>query len=174
MSVEQSLVEGDEFDDDGYELRLGETLGWRAWSVIAERTRAPRLKSATHGTMWPTNRWTLGTCGSALECGRSGDGWCPGESCSCGLYAAKDLEQLLGLGYARWQADATIVVGQVAFSGKVVPGTQGWRAQRGRIAKLFVPLSKLDVGLRLGEVYRVPVEPALWWANDRRLRPHGM
>jgi hypothetical protein len=170
MNAEHGLVEGELFDDTP--LMLGETLGWRAWVVIAETSRAPRLRSATHSsTVWPTNRWTAATCGGELHCRQDdgGDRRIPGEHCRCGLYAARDLEQLLGLGYASWGGRDTVVVGQVAFAGKVIPGTQGWRAERGRIARLYVPFSKAELGKRLSEVYAVPVEFAAWWATDPRL-----
>jgi hypothetical protein len=171
MSGDQ-LIDGDLLSE--HPLVLGETLGWRAWTVIAERTRHPRLQSATHREMvWPTNRWTAATCGGGATCSRSSDGRIPGESCSCGLYAASDLEHLLDLGYAAYGerlGKATTVVGQVAFAGKVIPGSQGWRAEKGRIAHLYVPFS-FDAGLkkRLSEVYNAPVDYAPWWATDPRL-----
>lgn len=165
--MNEHLVEGELFGD--HALVLGETLGWRAWNVIAEDSPHPRLVSASHGTMWPTNRWTAATCGNGSFCAGSTDGRIPGESCSCGLYAARDLEHLLSMHYAYWKPEGLIVVGQVAFAGKVIPGDQGWRAERGRIAQLYVPFSRAELGRRLGEVYDAPWSVAPWWATDPRL-----
>lgn len=152
---------------------LGEVLAWRAWELVGTE-QTPRLASVTASkasirngeayAIWPTGRYFMAQCPNGHIEGL------PVESCSCGLYAAKDMQQLIQLGYgaygAGWQKK---IVGQVAFSGKVIEGSQGWRAERGRVYRLWFP-HELDasIGERLAEAYKVPVEPAQW--HDREFR----
>jgi hypothetical protein len=130
---------------------LGEVIAWRAWKVIGS-DRLPMLSSVTHATtIWHPAHYTFATCGGSSSCRRSvGDLRVPGERCSCGLYAAKTREQLIGLGYG-------VLIGEVALSGKVIPGTQGWRAEKGRIAKLYVPFTDWKLVSPLEDLYQVPV-----------------
>ena len=147
--------------------RIGEVVGWRAWKVIGER-QFPLLASVTHsGTVWHPDRWTYATCRGDVRCTdpgahrRLGEGSVgevvPGKHCSCGLYAAASREQLVRLGYARSHGGGPVFVGQVGFAGKVVPGSQGWRAEKGRILKLYVPHVHWQYVDTLEEMYRVPV-----------------
>src|SRR5262245_27875431 len=118
---------------------LGEIVAWRAWKVIGTR-KLPLLASVTYGQMiWHPDRWTFALCGKRTECSRSLDGGVPGESCSCGMYAAKTRRQLVSLGYNAYSDRQVVFVGEVGLAGKVIPGTQGWRAERGRIRRLYVP-----------------------------------
>lgn len=68
----------------------------------------------------------------------------------------------MSLGYGResWRGDSVatpIFIGEVALAGKVIPGTQGWRAERGRIARLYVPFHHWRFVEALEELYRVEV-----------------
>ncbi len=151
---------------------LGEVIGWRAWTAIAPHTPHPRLRSANAASLvglenaiWPTRRWISAVC----PFGRHPEEEAPGTGCSCGLYAAAELERLLDYGYAQFGEEGVSVIGQVGLAGKVIAGTQGWRAQRGRIVRLYVPLSQHELGRKLGRAYNVPFELAPWWATDKRL-----
>jgi len=153
---------------------LGEVIGWRAWTVIAPHSPHPRLRSANaastvglENAIWPTNRWMTALCPHRGH--EPAD--VPTEGCSCGLYAANSLDHLLGYGYAMFQPDGVTMIGQVGFAGKVIPGSQGWKGQRGRIVRLYVPLSQHELGAKLARAYNVPFELATWWATDKRL--HG-
>lgn len=152
-------------DADGTEHRVGEVIGWRAWKVVGD-VRFPLLASVTHsGTVWHPDRWTYATCGDDLQCRaaveeKAADLDPPGERCSCGLYAAKTRAQLVDLGYARYLGPAAGAVqpkfiGEVALAGKVIPGSQGWRAQKGRIARLYVPFEFWRYVDRLEEMYGI-------------------
>jgi hypothetical protein len=140
---------------------FGEVVGWRAWRVIGSE-QLPMLASVTHGnTIWHPNRWTLATCGKCTEC-KSGSEQSPvtipGEHCSCGMYAAKTREQLVSLGYNHYSDDAKpTFIGEVAFAGKVIPGSQGWRAQKARIKRLYVPFGCYRFVAGLERLYRVEV-----------------
>lgn len=79
----------------------------------------------------------------------------PDENCRCGLYAVDDVRAVPG----------GAVLGRVNLWGKIVPGTQGYRAQYGYPKDLFVlchagKLGKGEVRLRdvLAEKYGVPVK----------------
>jgi hypothetical protein len=147
---------------------IGEVIAWRAWQIVGP-AQTPRLASVTAlstwsrreqgvEAIWPTNRWFYARCpgGHVTDI--------PVESCGCGLYAAKSMEQLIKLGYGSYRdVDADVkVVGQVGLTGKVIEGPEGWRAERGRVVRLWVPYEKWDLGERLGAAYNVPVEPAQW------------
>jgi hypothetical protein len=141
---------------------LGEVIGWRAWRVIGGNVKLPMLASVTHGnTIWHPDRWTLATCGrTSHTCRRPGYAGVsvPGEGCSCGMYAAKSREQLLKLGYNRGgDAMRPVFIGEVGMAGKVIPGSQGWRAEKARIVRLYVPYEHFRYVQWLERLYRVPV-----------------
>lgn len=151
---------------------IGEIIGWRAWTVVEPKSRHPRLRSANaagtvgiENAIWPTNRWLYAVCPH----GHEGDE-IPEMNCGCGLYAAKELDHLLDYGYAQFNRDGVTAVGEVGFAGKVIEGSAGWRAQRGRIIRLYLPLSQGELGAKLAAAYNVPFEVAPWWATDPRLR----
>jgi hypothetical protein len=138
---------------------IGEIVGWRAWRVIGQNVKLPMLASVTHGkTIWHPDRWTLATCGGKTYCHRCEDGRVPGEGCSCGMYAAKSREQLVDLGYNRGgDPRRPVFIGEVGFVGKVIPGSQGWRAEKGRIVRLYVPFQHFRYVEWLERLYQVPV-----------------
>lgn len=141
----------------------GEIIGYRAWKVIRYGTII-RLASATYQAHWPVDKWVEATCGGDLRCPHSSDGMVPGEDCSCGLYAARDRDHLLDMSYADYHnsTDAPVVYGQVGMVGKVIPGTQGWRAAKARVVKIFVPYESWKLGAALGKLYGVPYELDNW------------
>ena len=147
--------------------QLEEILGWRAWQVVGPE-QTPRLASVTAlssakrrdevvDAIWPTARWFYARCPHGHVEG------VPVESCGCGLYAANSLEQLIALGYGQYGGIENKVVGQVGFAGKVIEGDQGWRAEKGRIVRLWIPFERwAALGDRLAAAYDVPCEPAQW------------
>lgn len=151
---------------------IGEIVCWRAWDVVGEHSATPRLASPAHAFsgmgqfdgIWPTNRWMVAECPRGHSVAEI-----PNELCSCGLYAANTLEELLGMGYGRL-TERGKVIGEVGFAGRVEQGANATRAQRGRVIRLWVPFTQGDLGERLGRVYNVPVEFGAWWATDPRLR----
>jgi hypothetical protein len=134
-------------------------VGWRAWGVDPDTPEAeiPLLRSVTYAEAY----WTPGapmeaTCGGASAQGDH----VPGEHCSCGLYSAKTMEHLLSMGYHKYDADRAglfHVIGEVSLWGKVVEGSQGWRAQFGYPRTLYVPYEAWPLAARLEAGYRVPV-----------------
>jgi hypothetical protein len=158
---------GDDYDPD-IPVYAEVSIGWRAWQVAQYDTWAPpKLKSVTHsGTYWMPRRVCEAVC-EKQEAGRTSrrrGKWeahtVPGETCSCGLYAASDLAHLKKLGYNAYhdiKPGHVKVIGSVSLWGKVIPGSQGWKAQFGYPKELFVPYEAWRLVEPLRELYGVPV-----------------
>jgi hypothetical protein len=136
--------------------------GWRAWGVETSTPRfgnVPLLQAVTHAGYV----WTPGVPARA-ECDRSrrssGPDHVPGEQCSCGFYSAKSLGHLMSMSYHQYDAESRglfHIVGKVANWGKVVEGTQGWRAEYCYPIALFVPFEAHYLAEPLSLAYGVPV-----------------
>src|SRR5206468_2181230 len=82
---------------------VGNIEAWRAWKLVGN-PRVPRLMSVTAAAygvdtvnaIWPTRRWYEAHCphGHTVTI--------PDESCTCGIYAARDREQLIELNYGAY------------------------------------------------------------------------
>jgi hypothetical protein len=55
--------------------------------------------------------------------------------------------------------DKPVVIGEVGLAGKVIPGSQGWRAEKGRVKHLYVPFHHWRWIEPLAALYNVPVQP---------------
>ncbi len=149
----------------------GEILGWRAWMVVGSDPYL-RLASVTatdfgvpeEFTIWPTNRWFAGVCV------KHGHLDVPHEGCKCGIYAAETRKHLIEYGYSRYiEADVdvkNVVIGVAGLVGKVIPGTQGWKAALARVVRLEVPYEKEPLARKLEALYRVPVGLSVLWKTD--------
>jgi len=134
----------------------GTVEGWRAWGVPANRPSfgtLPKLYSVSHNRyFWKPKEFARATCRRCNET--------PGENCTCGFYSAKTLDHLMGMSYHQYDAEAGgyfHVVGQVANWGKVVEGSQGWRAEKSYPVHLYVPYEAWPLAKPLSENYGVPV-----------------
>ena len=130
--------------------------GWRVWRVdtaVPKYGTAPKMFSATRGGYY----WTPKRVSTA-QCGRCKEN-VPGENCSCGFYSANSLEHLLSMHYHQYDMDNgnVMVLGQVANWGKVIVGTQGWRAANAYPVQLWVPFEAWTLAAPLEEAYGVPV-----------------
>lgn len=130
--------------------------GWRAWGVPASGD-VPILHSVTFSDLvWTPREVVEASC----QRGKKGGHQPPEEACSCGLYAAKDLDHLMSMNYHRYDAEARgmfHVIGRVRLWGKVIEGTQGWRAQYGYPDHLYVPFEAWHLMEPLKETYGVEV-----------------
>jgi hypothetical protein len=120
---------------------LGTVTGWRAWRV--NRHPEPDGQVLLHSVSM-------------------GYFWVPFDNCTCGFYCARTLQHLRTMGYHTYNSaidgDVTIV-GRVANWGKVIPGTQGWRAEYGYPERLYVPFEVArSIARPLADTYGVPVE----------------
>jgi hypothetical protein len=119
-------------------------VGWRCWRVLDTREGFV-LASACNETRWPAGLALEASC-SSLPAHDPPDAFC-----SCGIYAAREPELVLGyfppvvsraativapaiLGY-----DTVVVVGLVSLWGKVVEGEHGWRGRYAYPRELCVP-----------------------------------
>lgn len=134
---------------------VGTVEGWRAWRVDREPPAygtAPKLHSATFSYYWAPRVLARAEC---EKCGPD----IPGETCTCGFYSAKSLDHLRSMGYHAYDAESghICVVGQLACWGKVIEGSQGWRAEKAYPVRLFVPFEGWRLGPALKKAYGVPV-----------------
>ena len=136
-------------------------VGWRAWRVhdTGLHVRLVSEYSPMHGlsdweAIWPPDRWHFAVCKHHEDDPTHEP---PMEGCSCGLYAANTPERLKELGYGRYSD--TRVLGAVALAGKVIPGTQGYKAERARPLRLWVPMdTKPKIVRALASTYEIEVE----------------
>jgi hypothetical protein len=156
--------------------------GYRAWQVVEDGGQLVFHPLSHPSLEWvgATRGWVSATCAAGGRVppkpSRTQLGWvdwprphpAPGEDCSCGFYAMKELHphlvQLIVLAQ-KTQLDGRVpgkfVLGRVELAGKVIEHDHGYRAERARIVEL-IPLkgSEADVetvARRVG----VPVAPAV-------------
>jgi hypothetical protein len=134
----------------------GTVEGWRAWRVDSEPPPfglPPKLYSASWSFFWKPR--TL----SRAECSRDPD-HVPGETCSCGFYSAKTLRHLQSMGYSNYTpgAPTITVVGRLANWGKVVEGSQGWRAEKAYPVQFYLPFEAHRLAKPIADAYGVPVK----------------
>ena len=123
-------------------------VGWRTWATPIALPKfgvPPKLYSASHDYYWVPRQEGVATCSRCKDN-------VPGEDHDhgCGFYAARNLEHLTQLGYehhgqfpalARMgfgSEQAVRVVGECSLWGKVIPASQGWRAQKAYPKTLYV------------------------------------
>lgn len=171
-------------DTDDSPLMAGEILGWRAWYIV-DTPNGARLQSlnTVHvgpgDHIWEPGQIEVAQCPYEDVIGhRVGNGveWevqVPVESCSCGFYAAVSREHLISLNaYHVYSIDDKSenpkCIGQVAMSGKVIPGTQGWKAQEVWPVSLEVPFEFWRYVKPLSEAYNIPVTLARTLEKQKR------
>ena len=135
-----------------------EILGFRAWYVDTSSTLdPPKLVSMTHTTFWPHRDWLY------AECAYCEGTDIPNEDCSCGIYAAVNRPHLTQLGYntfgyRSYQDECLpVAIGEVGLAGKIIPGKLGWKGQRGRPVRLWLPYEHWKLIEPLRAAYGVPV-----------------
>ncbi|GLZ49012.1 hypothetical protein Acsp06_51970 [Actinomycetospora sp. NBRC 106375] len=107
--------------------------GWRLWHLGQDHD-GPLLVSPLRPLAWSPRRAVTATCPTGC---REPPTW----HCTCGLYAAADLDAVAGY------VGAPAVVGCTALWGRVVEGTAGWRAARAYPLVLFVPVGDTRPGV---------------------------
>jgi hypothetical protein len=145
-------------EEDGY------VEGWRTWKVSRELPlygSTPKLYSATWDYYWSPRVKARADCERCdklnPETGLM-EG-VPGETCSCGFYSAKTLEHLRSMGYigACTNDQFVSVVGKLANWGKVIEGSQGWRAEFAYPVTVYLPFEAARLGPAIKKAYGVPV-----------------
>lgn len=144
---------------------VGVCYGWRSWKVMHQG-----LTPLLHAVTKSAHHWTPGAP-MVATCELHGDDpdhEVPEETCGCGLYSAKSLEHLYTMSYHEYgggpdrptggaRDTGFTVVGRVSLWGKVIEGTQGWRAEAGYPDTLYLPYEAWRLREPLQRFYRVPV-----------------
>lgn len=146
--------------DDSFQVPdlEGHVEGWRCWSLADREPHygaSPKLFSASETTyFWAPHRAMRAAC-------HVDNDHVPGENCTCGFYSARTAEHLFSMSYPYQHRDGHItVVGRVANWGKVIPGTQGWRAEYAYPVEFYMMPGDWKLGARLSRAYGVPVRLA--------------
>lgn len=116
--------------------------GWRGWAL----SKSGRLEALGQSTVWPAKEALTATCEA------SGGHFAPHWTCSCGIWAFKDVDRLvaaIGSGYA-----AVKVIGSVSLWGKVIETENGFRAEKAYPKELWLLDDSLE---ELGLIYDIPV-----------------
>lgn len=150
-----------------------EIIGYRGWQVVYSDGLARLESPVVRGLLWEPGEWLTATC---LHSDRAGykpghphyhgpdtadrSQWSPVKGCNhpghgCGFYAARTREHLIGeLGaYVRYSEHNPQVIGKVQMAGKIIPATNGWRAQRVRPRVIYVPPELWKIGRDLKDAY---------------------
>jgi hypothetical protein len=142
---------------------IGTVEGWRAWRVNLEPPRfgtVPKLLSATYNYWWTPRVKARAECAKCTDPDPKSDRHVPGTHCTCGFYSAKSLTHLRSMGYHSYSQGSqhTSVVGQLANWGRVIEGSQGWRAEFAYPAVMFIPFEAWRLRKPLMRAYGVPVK----------------
>ena len=168
-------------------------VGYRAWQVVEEAPGLIFYPLSHRSREWvdAPRGWAIARCPLDAEARLHASrfhGWvdgvthdAPGESCSCGFYAMKELHPHLVrlVAYARRaeltpRSQGTFVLGRVELAGKVIEHARGYRAERARIAEL-IPLRGTEravesIARRVGVGVASPVRPTRRLDLPGRLR----
>jgi hypothetical protein len=137
---------------------LGEIVGYRAWRIRTSVLQPPLLESLNDPFPWAWDDWTYAECDEdegvphACDPCRVGDAFFHHH---CGIHAARDRGHLSRLRYN--ESHGTVVIGEVGLAGDVIVGTQGWRAEKARPLRLWLPHDRWELVNPLRAAYRVPV-----------------
>jgi hypothetical protein len=137
---------------------IGYKIGWRTWKVSPDLPAyglPPKIHSVTHPYFWAPRK------AMRAECAFGHDEHVPGETCYCGFYSAKTLNHLAGMHYHQYSGSTWLnIVGKVANWGKVIEGTQGWRAEWAYPLEFYIPFEYLaSLGKPIRDGYGVPIKP---------------
>lgn len=125
-------------------------IGWRGWDIKGPRSR-PLLASVSKSHVWHPRQQMTATCDNRHH-------EVPEWKHSCGLYSAKSRNHLLSMGYNHYSEASPRVIGTVKLWGKIVEGSQGWRAEHGYPGTLYVPWEMWGLAEPLQELYGCDVE----------------
>jgi hypothetical protein len=165
QAVQKSLGKRGKLTETGDRApdELGTVTGWRAWRVARkpEEDGSVLLRSASYDYVWVPFEKARASCESCRSEDPGSRDCVPGEHCSCGFYTAKTLPHLRSMGYHMYDSEhdgEVTIVGRVANWGKVIPGTQGWRAEYAYPEMLYVPFEVARMLARaVADTYGVPV-----------------
>jgi hypothetical protein len=130
-------------------------VAYRAWVVDPDL----QVLSLNRRTTWAPGEWATARCPRGRHSA-------PGEECTCGVYASKDLNIAIALagafGLPRGESEPPrAVFGLVQLAGKVIEHDDGYRAEHAWIAQLL-PFEGFSRGTEsVARVLGVPVGDAV-------------
>lgn len=135
-------------------------LGWRVWILDEELGLGSIMKSV----WWPYRKPFRATCISPHKhpVFTAHESPLLGSKCPCGIYAVKTLSDANGYIANFTNVGISRAVGLVSLWGKIVEGTEGWRAQFAYPKHVWVLKNVIRVGVNLwssalGGPQRIPV-----------------
>ena len=174
----------------GGSLTSEEVIGYRAWNVRKLANGGAHLHSPVYTYVWtpggrrPTymsgedDGWYWAECEGAGKVGSGGHEhrndhpdpkmWVPVKDCGgsfhgCGFYAGRTHAHLIDLGYAYYADHHPTVIGRIQMEGKVIPASNGFRAQKVRIQTIYVPHQFWELANALKKTYEPQgAEVELW------------
>jgi hypothetical protein len=150
-------------------------IGWRNWTVNIHQIRTRRLARSDlklrsfNGEAWFPQRPFQAACMSWNRRTSRSHGDAPQSSCSCGVYAFKEIDSLLPwwfltapgflpfMGPLENPADSMAVFGEVSLWGKIIVHEEGYRAQYAYPRRLWVDEGAAETLVQALPAYRVPV-----------------
>jgi hypothetical protein len=152
---------------DGYKVE--EIIGYRGWKISYAEDGTPRLNSPLFPLIWEPGETMIAHCQSHSHHDPSSplyhgpdtdnrDQWSPVKGCGgnghgCGFYAGRTREHLIQLGYGKYNESDPRVIGKVQMSGKIIPATNGYRAQEVTPLEIYVPYELWKLAAALKDVY---------------------
>jgi len=135
--------------------------GWRAWGIKKKETDAGLTLLQSVSAKANAAQKVFWQPFAPMEAVCEHDHEVPGDTCSCGLYSAKTLDHLMTmphyLNYDFERNNMFKVMGKVALWGKVIEGSQGWKATYGYPVELYLPFEAWHLHNDLRESYGVPI-----------------
>jgi hypothetical protein len=108
-------------------------VAYRSWSFEKPAVGVGLLSLNQLGGPWLPGRWNWAVCPLPLPNPHQA----PSESCTCGFYAAKDLETLARLGLVMERSNRQLITGRVLLAGKVIEHEHGYRAERAKVLEIL-------------------------------------
>jgi hypothetical protein len=160
---------------------IGPLAGYRLWKVHEEGDEPVFSSLSFESRDWvgASHGWVSSACSGVSEFWVSPEGeleWpdphqAPGETCTCGFYAMKELTPELRLWASFPIGDASpgsaerFVLGRVELAGKVIEHEFGYRAERARIVEL-IPIWGGELGVQaLARRIGVPAGQPVGWTE---------
>ncbi len=147
----------------GVMIQADKPIGWKGMRVTAAGLLIPPMYSQD-GPFTP-GEWMVATCNGGEfdgtpECHHPDNpdfNYQPPvkrpRDCMCGYYSGRTREHQITLGYARYTLDDPTVLVELELAGKIVPASNGWRAQKVRPLRIHVPHELWQVGAKLKAQY---------------------
>lgn len=146
---------------------IEDVIGYKGFR-IRQTDNGPRLQSPLFPVTFEPGEWMVAECRGhhgllppdhpdyhgPLATDRAQ--WSPVKDCGghgCGFYAGRTWNHLVDMGYARYSADDPRIICKIQMQGKIIPATNGFRAQQVRPLVMYVPHELWRLGAELKNVY---------------------